>query len=134
MTALRRRSLVALAGLPWLARAETDESLRARLVGRWTEERNAGCTRYRQQVKLEADGRFEVNGLTDDCGKVSLFTWRGTWYVKGFRFGYVTLDSSEPERFRPGAVLEDEIVSVGDTEWVMLEQSTGARSVARRDR
>jgi hypothetical protein len=130
----RRRATSSLLLLPIIARADTDEDLRRRLVGRWSEERNAGCTRYRQQVKLEADGRFEVNGLTDDCGKVTLFTWRGTWYVKGFRFGYVTVDSSEPERFRPGAVLEDEIVSVTDTEWVMLEQSTGARSVARRER
>lgn len=130
----RRRAAVALLSMPLVARAETDEDLRTRLVGRWTEERSAGCTRYRQQMKLEADGRFEVNGLTDDCGKVSLFTWRGTWSVKNFRFAYTTVDSSQPDRFRPGAVLEDEIVSVSDTEWVMLEQSTGAKSVARRER
>ncbi len=131
---MNRRRAAALLLLPLAARADTDEELRARLIGRWTEERNAGCTRYRQQMKLEADGRFEVNGLTDDCGKVTLFTWRGTWYVKGFRFGYVTAESSQPERFRPGAVLEDEIVSVSESEWVMLEQSTGTKSVARRER
>ncbi len=131
---MNRRRAAALLMLPLAARADTDEDLRARLVGRWTEERSAGCTRYRQQMKLEADGRFEVNGLTDDCGKVTLFTWRGTWSVKGFRFAYKTVDSSQPERFRPGTVLEDEIVSVSDSEWVMLEQSTGAKSVARRDR
>ncbi len=130
----RRRATSLLLLSPLVARADTDEDLRRRLVGRWTEERNAGCTRYRQQVKLEADGRFEVNGLTDDCGKVTLFTWRGTWSVKNYRFAYRTADSSQPERFRPGTVLEDEIVSVSDTEWVMLEQSTGAKSVARRER
>ncbi|MFY9510772.1 MAG: hypothetical protein WAQ05_07345, partial [Rubrivivax sp.] len=122
----------ALAGALGSAAAQTDAELRERLIGPWAEERSAGCSTHRQQVKLQADGRFEANGVLDDCGKVTLFVWRGTWDVRGYRFVYTTTHSNAPDRFPVGARHEDEILSVSADEWVMLEQAGGQRSVARR--
>ena len=120
----------------WLgsSAAQTDAELRERLVGPWREERSAGCHKHQQQVKLLADGSFEASGLLDDCGKVTLFLWRGTWDVRGYRFVYTTTYSNAPERFPVGARHEDEILSVSADEWVMLEQGGTQRSVARRVR
>ena len=114
--------------------AQTDAELRGRLVGTWQEARESGCQKHRQQMRLQDDGTFEVSGVIDDCSKVTLFVWRGTWAVKGFRFSYVTTESNARDRFPVGASFEDEIISVGDDEWVMLEQRSGNRSVAKRQR
>ncbi len=113
-------------------RAQTEAELRGRLVGAWREARTAGCQQHQQQVRLNDDGSFEANGLIDDCGKVTLFVWRGTWAVRDFRFTYVTTYASAPDRFPTGKRIEDEIISVTADEWVMLEQGTGQRSVAQR--
>lgn len=122
-------ALLCLAGS---ACAETDAELQARLVGTWRETRSAGCARHQHQVQLKADGSFEANGLIDECGKVTLFVWRGSWDVRNFRFGYQTTSSSAPDRFPAGKRVEDEIIAVTADEWVMLEQASGQRSVAQR--
>lgn len=135
--ALARRAAAGLlaAGLLFAAaapRAQTDAELQGRLVGSWREARAVGCQQHQQQVRLQDDGSFEANGLIDDCGKVTLFVWRGTWAVRNFRFAYVTTYANVPERFPTGTRIEDEIISVTADEWVMLEQRTGHRSVAQR--
>jgi hypothetical protein len=117
---------------PAAARAQTDAELQSRLVGTWREARTAGCQQHRQQVSLQDDGQFEASGVIDDCGKVTLFVWRGTWAVRNFRFSYVTTYANVPERFPQGTRVEDEIISVTADEWVMLEQGSGQRSVAQR--
>lgn len=114
------------------AAAQTDAELQARLVGPWREQRSVGCFKHQHQVRLQDDGSFEANGIIDDCGKASLFVWRGTWAVRNFRFVYVTTYSNLPERFPAGSKIEDEIISVSADEWVMLEQASGQRSVAQR--
>jgi len=114
------------------AAAQTDAELQARLVGPWREERTVGCFKHQHQVRLKDDGSFEANGLIDDCGKATLFVWRGTWAVRSFRFVYVTTYSNAPERFPAGSKIEDEIISVTADEWIMLEQASGQRSVAQR--
>jgi hypothetical protein len=130
----RRRAVLLLAAglLAPTARAQTDAELQARLVGAWREERTVGCFKHQHQVRLQDDGQFEANGLIDDCGKVTLFVWRGNWSVRNFRFVYVTRHSNAPDRFPAGSSVEDEIISVTADEWIMLEQTTGQRSVAQR--
>ena len=67
--------------------------------------------------------------------RASSLSGEGTWYVKGNKFGYKTTYSNAPGKVPPlGEVFEDQIVSVTKQEWVMVEQSTGNRSVARRIR
>lgn len=123
-----------LAGGTPAVQAQTDAELRQRLVGTWREARTIGCARQQHEVQLRDDGSFEANGLVDECGKVTLFVWRGTWEVREYRFAYVTTASNAPDRFPAGKRMEDEIVSVDAERWVMLEQASGQRSVAQRVR
>lgn len=114
------------------ASAQSDTQLRAKLVGAWKETRNLECEQHRQRMQLRQDGTFEVAGFIGACNALSAFVWRGTWRVVERKFIYTTTYSSPPDLYPKGETFSDEIVSVTDREWEMLEQSTGNRSVATR--
>jgi len=113
--------------------AEPDAKLQAKVVGQWTETRKFDkCEEHQQRMAIRADGTFEVTGLATDCDAKTQYTWRGTWQVTGGKFRYTTT-YSEPQDFMPlGKTLEDTIISVSDDQWVMVEQSTGNKSIARK--
>ncbi|GEM_PF-1316707 len=113
----------------------TDTELRHWLVGNWQEVRlfeNEGEV-HQHNISLKGDGSLEVFGVqyyTKQQSSIK-FIWRGNWGVKDGMFWYVTTFSDQPQLFPVGERLEDRIVSVSD-EWVMIEQSTGKESRARR--
>jgi hypothetical protein len=122
----------ALLSLSASAAAETDGALRTRVIGQWSEVRKLECEEHQQRMAIRADGTFEVTGLATACDAKTSFTWRGTWQVKGGKFRYTTTYSDPPEVYPLGETFEDKIISVTDDEWVMIEQSTGKKSIARR--
>jgi hypothetical protein len=117
-----------------LAAAQSDEQLRVKLIGEWKETRRIDCEEHRQRMQLRANGTFEVAGFIGACNSLSAFVWRGTWKVAERRFIYTTTYSRPPELYPKGETFADEIISVTDEAWEMLEQSTGNRSVAARVR
>ena len=125
-------ALTCILSLPTLA-GESDASLRQKLVGDWQEIRHVDCEVHNQLTKLSADGSFEVRDSIEGCAKRT-FVWRGTWSVAHGKFRYTATYSGSPDDVPLGVPLEDEIISVSKSEWVMLEQSTGNRSVAKRVR
>lgn len=114
------------------AAAESDVVLRSRLVGTWEETRVVDDERHEQRITLRNDGEFEVTGILYQRGKSIPFVWRGKWQVRNGKFLYTTTFSKPPKLYPVGESFEDTIVSVSDTEWVMIEQSTGEKSHARR--
>jgi len=87
---------------------------------------------HQHYITLRDDGTFEVNGILHEPEKVTPFTWRGTWRVKDGKFAYTTTFSMPAEMYKVSDIFEDKIDSVSDTEWVMIEQSTGGKSRAYR--
>jgi len=113
--------------------SSTDAALQSRVTGQWTEFRKFdACEEHHQRMAIRADGTFEVKGRATVCDKATEFTWGGTWQVKGGKFRYTTAYSEPPDFIPLGKTFEDAIVSVTDDEWVMIEQSTGNNSIARR--
>ena len=123
-------ALVSILSLSTCA-ADSDATLRQRLVGDWREIRRLGCEEHHQLTTLSADGSFEVRDSIEGCIKRT-FIWRGTWSVGAGKFRYTATFSGSLDDVPIGVPLEDEIISVSDTEWVMREQSTGNQSVAKR--
>lgn len=116
------------------APAESDATLRSRLIGTWEESRVVDNERYEQRMVLSKDGRFEVTGVHYARNTLTPFAWRGKWEVRKGKFLYTTTFSKPAELYPVGESFEDAIVSVSETEWVMTEQSTGNKSRARRVR
>ncbi|HET9822256.1 MAG TPA: hypothetical protein VFQ16_10570 [Burkholderiaceae bacterium] len=112
--------------------AQSDAQLRAKLVGVWQETRQLECEEHRQRMQLRADGTFEVAGFVGRCNALSAFVWRGTWRVVQRKFIYTTTYSNPAELYPNGETFSDQIVSVTDKAWEMVEQSTGNRSIATR--
>lgn len=113
----------------------SDTELRNRLVGNWQEVRlfeNDGEV-HQHNISLKNDGTIEVFGAQYYAKQQSSikFNWRGNWGVKDGVFWYTATFSDQPQLFPVGEQLADQIVSVSD-EWVMIEQSTGNKSRARR--
>lgn len=110
----------------------SDSDLQALLTGKWGETREIGDEVHRQVIQLRPDGSFAVSGtMTKQEAKMS-FAFEGSWAVREGHFWYKTL-SSEPKDFYPvGEEHKDRIVSVTSHEWVMIEESTGQKSRARR--
>ena len=115
-----------------VAAAESDTVLRSRLVGTWEELRIVDNERHEHRIALRNDGEFEVNGVLREGKKSTPFVWRGKWQVKNGKFVYTTTFSKPPEIYPLGESFSDTIVSVTETEWIMIEQSTGEKSRARR--
>jgi len=112
--------------------AEPDAAFRKRLVGNWRETRVVDCETNDFNISLRENGTFEVKGLVEGCGRKFTLTWRGEWEVKAGRFHYTTTFSDPPDEYPAGESFSDQIVSVTSTEWVMLEESTGHKSIAKR--
>jgi hypothetical protein len=123
-----------LALLAPLVAAQSSELLRAKLVGTWKETRQLACEEHRQRMQLRANGTFEVTGFIGACNSLSAFVWRGQWKVVDRTFVYTTTYSQPPELYPRGQTFVDEVISVSDEGWEMLEQSTGNRSSAKRVR
>lgn len=87
---------------------------------------------HQHYITLRQDGTFEVNGIVHERDKATPFTWRGTWRVKDRKFIYATTFSRPEGMYKPGETFEDKIESVSEKEWVMIEQSSGAKSRAYR--
>ncbi len=121
--------LLSFATLVW---AQSDAEITKRLVGYWREVHLAECEKHQQRMRLNQDGTFEVTGTIEACDKKTSFVWRGNWYVKEGKFGYTTTYSNAPDQFPVGEKQEDQIVSVSGREWVMVEQSTGNKSIATK--
>jgi hypothetical protein len=117
-----------------LAAGQSDEQLRAKLVGTWKETRHVDCEEHRQRMRLRADGTFEVAGFIGACNWLSAFVWRGQWKVIDRKFIYTTTYSRPPELYPKGETFADEVISVSDEAWKMIEQSTGNKSLARKIR
>jgi hypothetical protein len=113
---------------------ESDAATAKRLLGQWQEFRVLDCEGHQQVMSLMASGSFEVKGVIHACDKKTPFTWRGKWKVKGGKFQYVTTYSDPADLYAVGEEFEDQILSVSEKEWVMLEKSTGNKSVAYRIR
>jgi hypothetical protein len=90
--------------------------------------------RHEQTVELDKDGSFLVAGTKSERGAAMKFAFRGVWRVRDGYFWYKTLSSEPPDFYPAGEELKDRIVSVSDSEWVMIEESTGQESRARRTR
>jgi hypothetical protein len=112
--------------------AGPDNVFRTRLIGTWHEKRVIDCETNDFRIDLKQDGSFEVKGLVEGCGRKFTLTWRGKWEVKAGRFHYTTTFSDPPDEYPVGESFSDQIVSVTSTEWVMLEESTGRKSIAKR--
>jgi len=106
--------------------------IRTRLVGHWREQRRVPCEEYKQDIHLNEDGTFEVYGTIVACDGKIPFIWRGTWRIKNGKFSYITTYSNALNQFPIGESFEDQIISVTDREWIMVEQSTGGKSIATR--
>lgn len=131
-----RKLLLSALGIAWLyplvsSAAEPDAALQRRLVGQWEETRRIDCEVHHQRMTLEANGTFVVHDKVEGCRKRS-FSWRGTWSIASAKFRYAVTETTSPEDIAVGAQFEDAIVSVTDTSWVMMEESTGGKSVATR--
>lgn len=113
---------------------ESDAELAKRLLGQWQELRMLDCEGHQQVMSLTASGSFEVKGIIHACDGKTSFTWRGKWQVQGGKFKYVTTYSEPASLYFVGETFEDEILSVTEKEWIMLEGSTGAKSTAYRVR
>jgi hypothetical protein len=87
---------------------------------------------HQHYITLRRDGTFEVNGILHEPDKVTPFTWRGTWHVKDRKFIYTTTYSRPAGMYKIGETFQDTIEEVSNKEWVMLEESTNARSRAYR--
>ena len=132
-----RQGAVAVAALTFCSFAGalgSDATLSQRLVGEWQELRTVDCEVPQQVMSISAVGTFQVKGIIRGCGATTPFTWRGNWQVKEGKFQYVTTYSAPADLYTVGERFEDQIVSVTDAEWVMLEQSTGEKSMAYRIR
>jgi len=109
-----------------------DADLQGRLIGKWGETREIGDEVHKQMIQLNPDGSFAVSGTVTKEGANMSFTFRGSWAVRDGYFWYKTL-SSEPKDFYPsGKEYRDKILSLTNYEWVMIEESTGEKSRARR--
>lgn len=109
-----------------------DEKLRELLVGKWGETREVDDEVHKQVIRLNPDRSFAVSGTITKQETKMDFTFGGQWDVKQGYFWYKTL-SSEPKDFYPiGKEYKDRISSVTTHEWVMVEESTGQKSRARR--
>ena len=113
---------------------DSDAVLQKRLVGKWHETRVIDCETNRFAIALNADGSFEVQGAIEGCGRKFALIWLGKWEVRDGRFLYTTTFSDPADEYRVGESFSDEIVTVSNTEWVMVEASTGSRSIAKRVR
>jgi hypothetical protein len=111
---------------------DSDAVLQSRLVGKWHETRVVDCETSRLVIVLKTDGSFEVKGAVEGCGRKFALTWRGKWTVRAGRFQYTTTFSDPPDEYPIGESFSDEIVTVSDAEWVMVEESTGNKSIAKR--
>lgn len=112
--------------------ADTDSALRRLIVGRWTETRVIDCETHKQYMTVKSDGTFEIIVDLDLCGQKVKHVWSGTWDIKAGHFEYVVLRSDLPKVTPVGIRLSDQILTINEAEWVMVEQSTGHRSVATR--
>jgi hypothetical protein len=126
--------LATLAALASMTAAQSDEQLRAKLIGSWKETRQVDCEEHRQRMELQANGTFEVAGFIGACKSLSAFVWRGDWKVVSRKFIYTTTYSRPPQLYPLGETFADEIISVTDDSWEMVEQSTGNRSIANKVR
>ena len=110
----------------------SDADLQGRLIGKWGETREVDDEVHKQVIRLSPDGSFSVTGtITKQAEKMS-FAFGGSWAVRDGYFWYKAL-SSEPKDFYPiGKEHKDQILSVTSHEWVMIEESTGHKSRARR--
>ena|SRR5688572_19416966 len=112
--------------------AESDSTLRELLVGTWYETRVVDCATTSLKILLKQNGTFEVRSRTEGCGPKSGLTLRGKWEVRAGRFNYTTTYSDPGSAELVGESFSDEIVSVSPSEWVMIEGSTGKKSIAKR--
>lgn len=124
--------LAALLSHATFAQSESDTEIRMRLVGQWQEQRSVPCEEYKQRIHLHKDGTFKVNGTIVACDGTTPFVWQGTWHIKNGKFSYITTYSNVPTQFPIGESFEDQVISVTDREWIMIEQSTGKKSIATR--
>ena len=110
----------------------SDAELQGLLIGKWGETRDVLDEVHKQVIRLNADGSFAVSGTSTRPGAQMNFAFGGSWAVRDGHFWYKAL-SSEPKDFYPlGQEHKDKILSVTSHEWVMLEESTGLKSRARR--
>ena len=110
----------------------SDADLQGLLVGKWGETREVLDEVHKQVIRLNPDGSFAVSGTITRQGAQTIFAFGGSWAVRDGQFWYKAL-SSEPKDFYPlGQEHKDKILSVTNHEWVMIEESTGQKSRARR--
>jgi hypothetical protein len=113
--------------------SSSDSDFTAALIGKWGEVRRFDGQRHEQAMELNKDGSFLVTGTKSEGGATMKFAFRGVWRVQDGYFLYTTLSSDPPDFYRAGEEYKDRIVSVSDNEWVMIEESTGQESRARRN-
>jgi hypothetical protein len=110
----------------------SDERFRDLLIGKWGETREIGDELHKQVIRLNPDRSFAVSGTITKQGAKMNFAFSGSWDVRQGLFWYKTF-ASEPKDFYPASEEhKDRIVSVTSHEWVMIEESTGQKSRARR--
>jgi hypothetical protein len=110
----------------------SDADYATALAGRWVEVRAIENERHEQIINLNSNGSFLVSGTKIERGVVTPFAFSGIWEVRTGYFWYKTLTSQPADFYPPGEEYKDRIVSVTNTEWVMLEESSGQESRAWR--
>ena len=111
---------------------QSDSDRAASLVGRWVEVREMGDIRHEQIINLNANGSFIVAGAKIEGRVVTPFAFSGAWEVRNGYFWYKTLSSEPADLVPAGEELRDRIVSITESRWVMVEESTGQESRAWR--
>lgn len=110
----------------------SDSARTASLIGRWVEVRETEGVRHEQIINLDGNGSFVVTGARFEGRVITPFAFSGVWEVRDGYFWYKALSSEPADIFPVGEEVKDRILSVSDTAWLMLEESTGQESRAWR--
>jgi len=102
------------------------------LVGTWREIRRPGSGVYEQTIQLFPEHLLIIKGRKIVNGKLTNFTYKGQWEVRNNIIRYKITSSDPPELCSACGEQRYKILSVDETDWLMIEESTGNNSRAQR--
>jgi hypothetical protein len=102
------------------------------LVGTWREIRRPGSDIYEQTIQLFPEHLLIIKGKKIANGRLTNFTYKGQWEVRNDIIRYKITSSDPPELCSACGEQRYKILSVNETDWLMVEESTGSTSRAQR--